>query len=226
MHIGLIGGIGPAATVFYYEHIVQAFAAAARPLHLTIAHASALELSRNVAAGRADAQAAEFNRITGQLNAAGADVVVITSMGGHFCANEFAALSPLPIINGPESVAQYLKVQNIRHIGLLGTSVVMQTRLYGALEELEPVVPVGDALTQVNDDYVAMAVAGVASPDQCERLLRAGHRLVHEQGAQAVLLAGTDLNLVYAHANLDFPVIDSALIHAHAIVRRALDNSP
>lgn len=25
MHIGLIGGIGPATTVFYYERIVQAF---------------------------------------------------------------------------------------------------------------------------------------------------------------------------------------------------------
>ncbi|PON10327.1 aspartate/glutamate racemase family protein, partial [Candidatus Entotheonella serta] len=41
MHIGLIGGIGPAATVFYYERIVQAFAAAEQPLHLTIGHTSA-----------------------------------------------------------------------------------------------------------------------------------------------------------------------------------------
>ena len=76
MHIGLIGGIGPAATVFYYEQIVAAFARADRPLQLTIGHTSALELSRNVSAGRADVQAREFNRIAGQLAAAGADVVV------------------------------------------------------------------------------------------------------------------------------------------------------
>jgi aspartate racemase len=36
MHIGLIGGIGPAATVFYYERMVRAFAAVEQPLHLTI----------------------------------------------------------------------------------------------------------------------------------------------------------------------------------------------
>ena len=225
MHIGLIGGIGPAATVFYYERIVQTFAASAQPLHLTIAHTSAVELSRNVTAGLVDVQAAEFNRVTDQLAAAGADIVVITSMGGHFCAKEFAALSPLPMINGPDAVAEYLKQQGIRRVGILGTRVVMQTGLYGALSELEPVAPVGDDLIQVNDDYMAMAIAGTASPEQRERLLDAGHRLVNDQGAEAVLLGGTDLNLVYEGATLDFPVIDSAMVHADAIVNAALVRS-
>ena len=59
MHIGLIGGIGPAATVFYYERIVRAFDAAQQKLELTIAHTSARMLSGNVGAGRAAEQAAE-----------------------------------------------------------------------------------------------------------------------------------------------------------------------
>jgi aspartate racemase len=221
MHIGLIGGIGPAATVFYYQRIVQAFAAAAEPLHLTIAHTSALELSRNVAAGQAARQAAEFNRVTGQLAAAGAEVVVITSMGGHFCAREFAALSPLPLINGPDSVADYLREHGIRRVGVLGTRLVMQTRLYGALSELDPVAPVGEELAQVNDDYVAMAIAGAATPAQRERLLAAGERLVRDQGAEAVLLGGTDLNVVYEGTALDYPVVDSAAVHVEAIVATA-----
>ncbi len=225
MHLGLIGGIGPAATVFYYERIVQAFAAAEQPLYLTMAHTSALELSRNVAAGRADLQAAEFHRATGQLAAAGAEVVVITSMGGHFCAQEFAALSPLPMINGPEAVAAHLEREGVARIGILGTRVVMQTGLYGTLSAFDPVAPLGDDLTQVNDDYVAMAVAGVATPAQRERLLSAGARLVREQGAEAVLLGGTDLNLIYDGAGLDFPVIDSALVHVEAIVNVALTKS-
>ena len=222
MHIGLIGGIGPAATVFYYERIVQAFAASAQPLHLTIAHTSALTLSRNVAAGQAEAQAIEFNRVTDQLAAAGADVVVITSMGGHFCTKEFATLSRLPMINGPDSVADYLRQQGIQRVGILGTRVVMQTCLYGALSEFHPIVPKGSNLTQVNDDYVAMAIAGAATPSQRDRLLAAGKNLVHKQGAEVVLLGGTDLNLVYDSANLDFPVIDSAMVHVDAIVNVAL----
>jgi aspartate racemase len=80
-------------------------------------------------------------------------------------------------------------------------------------------------LSQVNDDYMAMAIAGTASPAQRERLLGAGQRLVHDQGAEVVLLGGTDLNLVYGGASLDFPVIDSAMVHADAIVRAALVRS-
>ena len=44
MHIGLIGGIGPAATEFYYRHITAAHARAKRPLDLTIVHADAQDL--------------------------------------------------------------------------------------------------------------------------------------------------------------------------------------
>jgi aspartate racemase len=222
MHIGLIGGIGPAATVFYYERIVQAFDAAAQPLHLTIAHTSARTLSRNVAAGRAEEQAEEYRRVAAQLAAAGADVVVITSMGGHFCAREFAARSPLPMIDGPQAVADCLEAEGIKRIGILGTRIVMETALYGALHELSVVTPTGAQRQQVNDDYVAMAIAGAATPDQRERLIGAGAELVREQGAEAILLGGTDLNLVYRDANPGFRVIDSAALHADAIVRTAL----
>lgn len=222
MHIGLIGGIGPAATVFYYERIVQAFGDAAQPLRLTIAHTSARTLARNVAAGRAEEQAEEYQRVAAQLAAAGADVVVITSMGGHFCARQFAARSPLPMIDGPQAVAEGLKAEGIERIGILGTRVVMETALYGALHELSVVTPTGAQRKQVNDDYVAMAIAGAASAEQRERLIGAGARLVREQGAEAILLGGTDLNLVYRDATPGYPVIDSAALHVDAIVRTAL----
>ncbi|MCP5150632.1 MAG: aspartate/glutamate racemase family protein [Ectothiorhodospiraceae bacterium] len=222
MHIGLIGGIGPAATVFYYERIVAAFASIARPLHLTIGHTSALALSRNVAAGRAAEQAEEFARIARQLAAAGAQAIAVTSMGGHFCARELAAISPLPMIDGPAAVAAGLERQGIRRVGILGTRIVMQTCLYGALADLDPIAPAGDELAQVNDDYVAVAIAGAATADQAARLLRAGERLVRERGAEAVLLGGTDLNVVYDAAAVDFPVVDSAVLHVEAIVAAAL----
>ena len=222
MHIGLIGGIGPAATVIYYERIVRAFAAAGATLNLTIGHSSAAILSRNNSQGLTQEQAEEFVRVTKQLAAAGADKVVITSMGGHFCAAEFAALSPLPMINGPDAVARFCAQDGIQRIGILGTRVVMQTALYGALTPFDPVVPQGDELDQVHTDYVTMAVAGAASDEQRQRLLDAGRKLAHEQGAQAVLLGGTDLSLVYGGAALDFRVIDSADVHADAVAAEAL----
>lgn len=226
MHIGLIGGIGPAATVFYYDRIVRAYDAAQQKLELTIAHTSARMLSANVNAGRAEEQATEYLRVTRQLAAAGAHAVAITSMGGQFCVREFAVVSPLPIINGPIAVADRLKLLGLRRVGILGTRIVMQTALYGSLQDLDPVVPADALLQQVNDDYVAIAIAGQVNAEQRQRLLYAANRLIQREGASAILLAGTDLNLVFDEAlELGYPVIDSAAVHVDAIVAAALKQS-
>ena len=98
----------------------------------------------------------------------------------------------------------------------------MRTRLYGALSELNVVVPEGEAFDRVHEDYIAIATAGVSNDAQRERLLTAGTDLVAGQGAQVVLLGGTDLSLAYRGANVVFPVLDSAIIHADAIAQRAM----
>ena len=45
MHIRLIGGIGPAATDFYYRRLIAAFASRKTPLEPTIAHADTAKAS-------------------------------------------------------------------------------------------------------------------------------------------------------------------------------------
>ncbi|MEM7406215.1 MAG: aspartate/glutamate racemase family protein [Pseudomonadota bacterium] len=222
MHLGLIGGIGPAATVFYYQRLVRAFDKAGQHLELTIAHTSAQTLSGNAATDNVAGQVDEFLRVSRQLAAAGAERLVITSMGGHFCADAFAPLAPLPLLHGPTAVGDFLRANGARRIGVLGTRIVMQTGLYGALADLEPLAPLGGSLMQVNDDYVAIAIAGKAEDAERERLVAAGKALVDEQGAEVVLLGGTDLNLVYSGDELDVPVVDSAAVHVDAIVSAAL----
>src|SRR5262245_23005981 len=99
MHLGLIGGIGPAATEYYYRGLVDRHARADTALELTIAHADVRELARNAAHGDAARQAETFAGLVRRLAAAGAQAAAVTSMGGHFCIRALVALSPLPIIN-------------------------------------------------------------------------------------------------------------------------------
>ena len=99
MHIGLIGGIGPAATEFYYRGLIARHARSGTALDLTIVHADVGELARNLANGDARKQADVFLHLVNRLAAAGADAAAVSSMGGHFCARELEAISPLPIVN-------------------------------------------------------------------------------------------------------------------------------
>ncbi len=49
MQVGIIGGIGPAATDYYYRRLIATFAAAGQPLEMTIVHADAPTLLSNLA---------------------------------------------------------------------------------------------------------------------------------------------------------------------------------
>lgn len=57
MHIGLIGGIGPAATEFYYRGLIDRHAAAGTAPDLTIVHADVRVMARNLANNAARQQA-------------------------------------------------------------------------------------------------------------------------------------------------------------------------
>jgi aspartate racemase len=222
MHIGLIGGIGPAATEFYYRGLIDRHVSAGTSLDLTIAHADVREMARNLASGDAQRQARIFSGLIGRLAAAGAQVAAVTSMGGHFCIRELEPISPLPLINAIPEVAAELARRKLRTVGILGTRMVMRSRLYGAITSATVVVPEGDALEDVNQSYSAMATVGRATDAQRRVFFAAGEKLVRERGAEVVLLGGTDLFLAFQGHDCGFPVLDCADIHVEAIYRQSI----
>ena len=54
-----------------------------------------------------------------------------------------------------------------------------------------------------------------------EMFLDAGARLVRDLGAEAVVLAGTDLGLVFDRAKTDYRVIDALDVHVDVLARLA-----
>jgi len=222
MHIGLIGGIGPAATEFYYRGLIERHEAAGTQLDVTIAHADVREMGKNLASGDAEKQAEIFLRLVKRLAAAGAEAAAVTSMGGHFCVRELTALSPLPILNAIPKVDAALRARKLKTIGILGTSLVMRTGLYGGITASRIVVPEGEALEEVHQNYIAMAGVGRVTEAQRRVFFANGKRLCREQGADAVFLGGTDLCLAFAGQDCGFPVLDSAEIHVEAIYRASI----
>ena len=220
MHIGLIGGIGVAATVVYYQRLTAATAALGVPrLDLTIAHGDIQELIRNNLADRREEQARAFLPLVERLARAGADCVALTSLGGHFCATELAALSPLPLVSGVRPLDDHFVRQGIGRVGLLGTRVVMRTRLYGQLRKTEAFA-LDDEIETLGQMYQEVAVAGVCDDARRQAFQDAGRRLV-AAGAEAVVLAGTDLNLAFDGADPGYRVVDALDVHVDLLARLA-----
>lgn len=221
MHIGPIGGIGPAATEYYYRGLIERHAGSDTLLELTIVHADVRELTRNLANRDAKKQAEIFVRLVRRLAAAGARTAAITSMAGHFCIRELEAISPLPILDVIPEVDAAIERGNLRTVGILGTRTVMETRLYGGILSARVLLPEGEALEQVHNNYLEMAIAGRVTDSQRRVFFSIGQHLCRGQGAEAVILGGTDLFLAFDGQDCGFPVIDCAEVHIDALYRES-----
>ena len=219
MHIGLIAGIGPAATDFYYRGLIERHAASGIPLELTMAHADVREMSRNLANKDPGRQAGIFARLVERLKAAGAQAAAITSMGGHFCVKQLEARSALPILNAIPEVDAAIGRRKLKRIGVIGTHTVMESRLYGGVSSAELVSPEGDVMERVHSAYSEMAMAGRVTDEQRRIFHSVGRHLCRERGAEAIMLGGTDLFLAFAGQDPGFPLVDCADIHVDAIYR-------
>jgi aspartate racemase len=222
MQIGLIGGIGPAATDFYYRRLIRIFAQRKAGLELTIAHADTPTLLDNLLRNQAAAQATIFAGLTERLAAAGAGCVAVTSIAGHFCRKEFEALSSLPVIDMIDEVGRVVAARGVQRIGIMGTRTVMESRFYGDVTTAAVLPPAGADLDSVHEAYVAMALAGAVTDAQRTIFQSAARRLIEEQRAEAIMLGGTDLALVFDEQSTPYPLIDCAAIHADAIASRAI----
>lgn len=222
MHIGLIGGIGPAATECYYRGLTDRHAGSGTRLELTIVNAEVRDLAQNLAAGDTRKQAEIFAALIARLKAAGAEVAAVTSMAGHFCIGELIPISPLPVLNGIPEVGASVKRAGFKTVGIIGTRMVMESGLYGAIASARVVIPAGAARDEVHESYLAMATAGRVSEAQRRVFFSAGESLCRDQGAEAVLLGGTDLFLAFRGHDAGFPVLDCADVHIDALYRASL----
>lgn len=216
MHIGLIGGIGPAATEFYYRNLVKRHADAGTTMDLTIVHADVATLIGNFTNRAYAAQVEDYMKYLKRLEGAGCNAIATTSMAGHFCIEELIEASPLPVINAIPAINDYFSVHGIGSIGILGTSGVMESKLYGGITNAEVMVPNDDVFEQVSEEYFALARSGTCTDEQREFFFGVGHEMI-KRGADAVMLAGTDLCLAFDGQDPGFPVIDSALVHVDAL---------
>ncbi|MEM7190274.1 MAG: aspartate/glutamate racemase family protein [Pseudomonadota bacterium] len=219
MHIGLIGGIGVAATLVYYQRLTAAVAAQGKQLECTIVHAQVDDLVRTNVADLRDEQAAIYAPLIDRLKAAGCDCAAITSLGGHFCFAETLPLSSLPLVSAIAPLDDHFANEGLGAIGILGTRVVQRTGFYGSLSKTRPVV-LDDEIDEVGQTYQDVAVAGTCSDEQRAYFFAAGRRLM-DRGADAVILGGTDLNLAFDGRDPGYPVIDALDVHVDVLARLA-----
>jgi aspartate racemase len=224
--IGLIGGLGVGAAVYYYQELAKAHTAHGRVLNLVMAHAHVDRVLGAVQAGDKQGLAVYLAALIGRLQAAGAEFAVVPAVAPHIAIAELIKLSPLPIVNMIEELKREVEVRQLRRVALFGTRFAVESRLFGHLGHLEVVTPQPDEVDYIHATYLQLVGAGAGLATQREGLTRLAHKLMERDRVQAVVLAGTELALVFDESNTDFPHINGARLHLNAIVQQATEPRP
>ena len=219
--IGLIGGLGVGASVYYYQELAKAHAANGRVLNLVMAHAHVDRVLGAVQAGDKDGLAAYLAALIARLKAAGAEFAVVPAVAPHIAIAELIQLSPLPIVNLIEELKREIGARKLQRVALFGTRFAVESQLFGHLGGIEVITPQPDEVDYIHSTYLKLVGAGAGLAPERAGLSRLAHKLMERDRVQAVVLAGTELALVFDENNTDFPNINGARLHLSAIMRRA-----
>jgi aspartate racemase len=221
--IGLIGGLGVGAAVHYYQELAKAHAARDRVLNLAMVHADNGRVRKFVEAGDKRGLAAYLAGLIGRMKSAGAEFAVIPAVAPHVAIDELIEISTLPLVNMIGEIRRGIVDSGLPRVALFGTRYAIESQLFARLDDLSVVTPRPDEIDYIHTTYFQIVDSGVATTAQREGLTRLAHTLISRDRVEAIILAGTDLALVFNESNTDFPHIDAARLHLDAIVKRALD---
>ena len=216
--LGLLGGLGVGATIHYYRSLAQAHAARGQALDLVMAHAETELVFDFVRAGDRVGLAGYLAAFADRLRAAGAELIALPAVTPHFCEAELAGLSPLPIVSIFPPLQKEIASRKIKRVAVFGTRFVIESQIFGMLCDVEFRHPLPDEVESIHQTYTELAEQGKGTQEQFLHLSRLAHTLLQRDRVDAILMAGTDLSLLFNKANTDFPHIDCAALHIQHIL--------
>jgi aspartate racemase len=214
--VGIVGGLGIDATVHYYERITAACKARGFVPDLAIVHADVDIGQKLIRAGRLDQLAVYLAGFIERLAKAGAQHAVLPAVTPHICLQELTPLLPIPLINIVEVLAAELVRQRIRRVALLGSIFTVQGSLWGQLAGIDIVKPLPDEVAFIGAAYQRI-LDGKTDPADADGFRRIAKAL-QGRGAETILVAGTDLVVLFDEQTAGFPCLDVARLHIDAIV--------
>jgi aspartate racemase len=229
--LGVLGGLGPEATLHFLARVVALTPIERDQDHLhVIVDINPKVPDRNAAiAGTGPSSGPALAAMAARLAQAGADFLAMPCNTAHAYEAEIGAATPLPLISIVTASCDALQraFPAATTIGMLATQGCLDAGLYAAelsrrglrllTLEAEDQLACSRLIYEIKRDSSGTAVRAEAK--------RVGERLI-ARGAQVVLAACTEIPLVIKAGDLSRPLLDSVEVLAQRCVAYALEGLP
>jgi len=227
--IGILGGMGPEATLDCFEKIIKNTPAGKDQDHLRVIIDSNPKIPDRTAAilGNGSSPLPLLLEGCRNLQQAGADFIIMPCISAHFFQENLRQQITLPFVSIFDVVAESISRNHseIKMVGLLGTTGTISGGLFQKRlreEGIETVIcnsKVQDLVMAAIYD-IKKAQANRSREAITSDLADAAQVLV-DSGAQGIIAGCTEIPLVLSPADVTVPYFDSLLILARAAIRTA-----
>ena len=218
---GIIGGMGPLATADLFTKIVNMTEAARDQEHIHLLIDNNIDIPDRTAAILVDGEdPLPYLTASGRrLQAQGADFLLMPCNTAHYFWDALSKTVDVPLLHMPRLTAQECQRRGLKRVGLLATTGTIQSGVYAKAFEgsgVELLLPDGDGTKALMHIIYDEVKAGkVPHPEAVYPYLKA----MQEQGAEAFLLACTELPIVFANDKA-FSYIDPTVVLAVETIRQ------
>ena len=226
--IGLIGGMSWESSAVYYSiinrkvrEILGGFHCA-RSIMVTVEFA---EIQRLQHAEDWKALDEIMVKAAKQLEAAGADFVVLGTNTMHLCSPAIIQNISIPFLHIAEATGLKIAGMGLKKVALLGTKFTMEKDFYKTYIfnrfGIEVIIPTETEREQIHNTIYRELVQGLIKDDSRKEFQQIIGNL-EKRGAEGVILGCTEIPSLISQPDVKIPVFDTTAIHAEKAVEWAL----
>lgn len=218
--LGIVGGLGPMATVYFMELVTDMTAAEVDQEHIEIfihSKPGIPDRTKYILGESTENPLPMILEVCKGLIRDGAEVIAIPCITAHYFQDELFKL-PKPFVHSLVETARYLKERGVKKAGLMATDGTIRSGLFQkTLEEygIECAIPGQKGQKRVMSLIYDNVKAG--KPINMDAFFAVKNELF-DMGAEVVLLGCTELSVIKRDHNVGSKVLDVMEVLARATV--------
>ena len=225
--IGLLGGMSWQSTVGYYRLINEGVKRQLGGLHSARIAMLSIDfdpIEKLQHQGNWDATADILAQAAQNIEAAGAEFLLVCTNTMHKVAPQIEAAINIPLIHIADATAEVLVQRSFQSVGLLGTNFTMEQDFYkGRLQDqfgLQVMIPSDEDRQIIHQVIYEELCFGIINKTSKAEYLRIIDKLA-AAGAEAIILGCTEISLLIQQQDTEIILVDTTSIHAEKAVQLA-----
>ncbi len=224
--IGILGGMGPEATIDLFYKIIKSTPAEKDQDHLRIIIDNNPKIPDRTTAilGKGEDPLPALQETARNLEKAGADLIIIPCNTAHYFLPSIQESVKIPILNMIEETAKETqrKTPQIKKVGLLASIGIYKTEIYHQhfkkfnIEVISPEEKDKEEVMKV----IYAVKAGDLSEEVKRNILKIAQKLI-DKGAEAIIAGCTEIPLILKEGDVPVPLIDPTKVLAEIAIQEA-----